>query len=132
MFGSIQAVWQEARAARLKKEFLDASRRMHSFTEENAKHFATTLDYAFRFWIKNHGPMSESPVEFRRSAVKELKTQAKHHYDSDIGRSYGLAVFAFHIESSTLPGDDAKYVYDVTALSISSASQLVKSLESKR
>lgn len=76
MLENMRVRWQEARAARLKEEFLDAFRRVNSFTEENAEHFGRTLDYAFRHWIANHGSVRESALEFRRSAVRELKSQA--------------------------------------------------------
>lgn len=98
---------------------------MNSFSEENSEHFAKTLDYAFRHWVTNHGPVNECAIEFRRSAVKELKSQAKQHYTNDIGRSYGLAVFSFHVEASFLLGEDASFVYDLTAHTISKASELV-------
>jgi len=39
MFENIRTRWQEARAVRLKDEFLDASRRLNDFTEENAEQF---------------------------------------------------------------------------------------------
>ena len=94
MFENIRSRWQEARSARLKEEFLDASRRMNSFTEENAEHFATALDYAYRYWIKNHGPVNECAIEFRRTAAKELQSQAKQRYNSDIGAS--IAVHSSH------------------------------------
>jgi hypothetical protein len=128
MFENIQRRWQEARAARLKEEILDASRRMNSFTEENSEHFAKTLDYASRHWVTNHGPVTECALEFRKSAVKELQSQAKAHYTSDIGRSYGLAVFSFHVEASFLPGEDARFVYDLTAHTISKASEFVQKM----
>jgi hypothetical protein len=128
MFENIRTLWKEARASRLKEEYLDASRRTNSFTEENAERFSKTLDYAFRYWITNHGPVQDCAIEFRRSAVKELKSQAKQHFTSDIGRACGLAIFSFHIEASYLPGEDASFVYDLTALKISEASQLVQKL----
>jgi hypothetical protein len=125
MFENIRTGWQEARAARLKEEFLDASRRMNSFTEENAEHFARTLDYAFRYWITEHGPVKECAIEFRRSAVKELQSQARQRYNTDVGAAYGLAVFSFHVEASFLPGEDGSFVYDLTTLAISKAGELV-------
>jgi hypothetical protein len=128
MLENIRTRWQEARAARLKEEFLDAFRRVNSFTEENAEHFGRTLDYAFRYWIANHGPVRECAKEFRRSAVKELKSQAKQRYNSDVGASYGLAVFSFHVEASFLPGDDASFVYDLTTRAISEASALCQKI----
>jgi hypothetical protein len=128
MSENIQRRWEEARAARLKEEFLDAFRHTNSFTEEESEHFFKTLDYAFRYWMKNHGPVRECAKEFRKSAVRELKSQAKQHYTDDIGRSYGLAVFSFHIEASFLPGEDASFVYDVTAQTISRTSDLVEKL----
>jgi len=128
MFENMRTRWQEARAVRLKEEYLDASRRTNSFTEENSEHFFKTLDYASRHWITNHGPVNECAIEFRRSAVKELKSQAKQHLTSDIGRAYGLAVFSFHVEASFLPGEDASFVYDLTALTISKASELVQNI----
>ena len=39
MFENMRARWKEARAARLKEEFLDALRRVNSFTEENTERF---------------------------------------------------------------------------------------------
>jgi hypothetical protein len=126
MFGTIRTRWQEARAARLREEFLDASRRINSFTEENAAHFASALNYAFRYWVDKHGPVKECAIELRRSAVKELQSLAKRRYHSDIGVSYGLATFSFHVEASFLPGEDASVVFDLTALAISNASELVK------
>jgi hypothetical protein len=126
MLENIRTRWQKARAASLREEFLDASRRMNSFTEENAEHFARTLDYAFRYWITEHGPVKECSIEFRRSAVKELQSQAKQRYNSDIGAGYGLAVFSFHVEASFLPGEDGSFVYDLTTLAISKASELVQ------
>jgi hypothetical protein len=126
MFENMRTRWQEARAERLREEFLDASRRMNVFSEENSERFAKTLDYAFRHWVANHGPVNECALEFRRSAVKELQSQAKQNFTSDIGRSYGLAVFSFHVEASFLPGEDARSVYDLTALMISKACELVQ------
>ena len=90
MFG-IRTLWQEARATRLKEEFLDMTRRANSLTEETAEQFGRTLDYAFKYWIAHHGPVKECSVEFRKSAAKELKSQAKQRYTTDLGASYGLA-----------------------------------------
>jgi hypothetical protein len=129
MFENMRTRWKEARAARLKEEFLDALRRVDSFTEENAERFGKTLDYAFHHWMTNHGPVGECPIEFRRNAVEELKSQAKQRYNNnDIGASYGLAVFSFHIEASILPGDDASFVYDLTTSAISTAGAMVQKL----
>lgn len=126
MFENMRTAWQEARAARLKEEVLDASRRMNSFTEENAEHFGKALDYAFRHWIANHGPVTECTVEFRKSAAQELRSQAKRRYTSDIGASYGLAVLSFHVEASFLPGENASFIYNLTQMYISKASELVQ------
>jgi hypothetical protein len=124
MFGNIRTRWQGARAARLKEEFLDTARRLNSFTEENAEHFGRTLDGAFRYWIEHHGPVKECPIQFRRSAAKALKLQAKKCYDTDVGIAYALAVFSFHVEASLLSGDDASFVYDLTVRAISEAREL--------
>jgi hypothetical protein len=125
MFKNIRTRWQEARGAHLKEEFLDVSRRMNGFTEEHAKHFGLALDSAFRFWIKNHGLVKDTAIKFRKSSAKELRTQATGRYDKDIGASYALAVFSFHVESSYLPGEDANFVYDKTTYTISLCSGLV-------
>jgi hypothetical protein len=58
MFGNMRTLWKEARASRLKEEYLDASGRMNSFTEEDSEHFFKTLDYAFRYWPKVIGNFS--------------------------------------------------------------------------
>jgi hypothetical protein len=126
MFENMRMRWHEARAARLKEEYLDASRRTNGFTEENSEHFFKTLDYASRYWVAHHGPVKECSIEFRKSAAKELKARAKRHLTSNIGNAYGLAVFSFHVEASFLPGEDASFVYDLTALTISKASGLVQ------
>lgn len=124
MFGNIRAPRQGARAARLKEEFLDTAGRLLSFTEENAENFGRTLDGAFRYWIERHGPVKECPIQFRRSAAKALRLQAKKCYETDVGIAYGLAVFSFHIEASLLSGDDASFVYDLTVRAISEAQEL--------
>jgi hypothetical protein len=95
MLENIRTRWQKARAASLREEFLDASRRMNSFTEENAEHFARTLDYAFRYWITEHGPVKECSIEFGTSAVKELQSQAKQRYNSDIEPDMDWLYFLF-------------------------------------
>ena len=87
MFENIRMRWQEARAACLKEEFLDASRRLNSLTEEAAEHFAKTLDYASRYWITKHSAVKECSIELRRSAVKRaaISSQAairKRHWSS--------------------------------------------------
>jgi hypothetical protein len=124
MLGNIRTLWQETRATRLKEEFLDMMRRTNAFTEETAEHFGKTIDYAFKHWIANHGPVKECPIEFRKSAAKELKAQAKQRYSTDLGASYGLTLFAAHIEASYLPGDDASFVYDLTTHAISVAQKI--------
>jgi hypothetical protein len=129
MFESMRTRWQEARGTRLKEEFLDASRRLNGFSEEDVERFGRTLDYCFRYWITKNGPVKDCLPEFRRIAAKELKSQAKQRYSSSIGASYGLAFLSFHVEASYLPGDDASSVYDMTAASISIAGELVKLAE---
>jgi len=128
MFENIRTRWQEARATRLKDEYLDAMQRTNGFTEENSKHFLKTLDYSARYWVAHHGPVNECSIEFRKSAVKELKARAKQHLTDNIGNAYGLAVFSFHVEASTLPGDDAAFVFSSTGLTISQASELVSKI----
>jgi hypothetical protein len=126
MFENIRTLWQEARGTQLKKEFLDASRRLNGFPEESAEHFARSLDYLFRFWIEKHGPVMECPVGFRREAARELKNLAKERHDRDVGAAYGMAMFSFHVEASFLPGEDASFVYTLTGVAISAARETVQ------
>jgi hypothetical protein len=128
MFESTRIRWREARAAKLKEEFVDASRRISAFSEETAERFGRALDHAFNHWVKNHGPVKECPEEFRKSAAKELKSMAKQRYSSDIGVSYAFAFFSFHIEASYLPGEDASFVYELTGQSISTVSELARKI----
>ena len=52
MFESTRIRWREARAAKLKEEFVDASRRISAFSDETAERFGRALDHAFNHWVK--------------------------------------------------------------------------------
>ncbi|HLW90030.1 MAG TPA: hypothetical protein VKS78_01855 [Roseiarcus sp.] len=131
MFESVKRQWREARAARLKEEFADASRRIGALSEEAAEHFGRALDYASNHWLETHGPVKECSEQFRRVVAKELRSQAKQRYARDIGASYALAFFSFHVEASCLPGEDANFVYVLTGQAISSATELIQKLAGK-
>jgi hypothetical protein len=126
MFEKIRSRWQEARGVRLKDEFLDATRRLGDLSEDDASRFGETLHRISKNWAKNYGQIESCGREFREYAVKDLKTKAQQHFNSDVGTAYGYVVFSFRVESSYLPGEDAQFVRKFTNDFIEKASSRVE------
>lgn len=128
MFEGIRGLWHEARGTRLKEELLDAFRHMNAFTEEQSDRCGKALVFLSQQWIEKNGPVKSCGIDLCKGMASELKAQARQRYPTDIGASYGLAIFSLHIKSSCLPGKDANFVYAQTADAIRMASDLIKTL----
>jgi hypothetical protein len=50
-----------------------------------------------------------------------MRSDARRRYERDMGAAYALEFPSYHIEAPYLPGEDAAFVYDLTADYISQA-----------
>ncbi len=55
-----------------------------------------------------------------------MRIDARRRYERDMGAAYALEFLSYHIEASYLPGEDAAFVYDLTAHYISQAGDAVR------
>lgn len=112
---------QEARGTKLKRQFENASLHLRDLGEQRAKRFGRGLNYLFNDWVERFGPVKDCEVRIRQQSIRKMRSDARRRYEHDIGAAYALEVLSYHIEASYLPGEDAAFVYDLTAHYISRA-----------
>ena len=113
----------------LKKELLDVIRHMSAFTEHQSERCGRALVFLSQQWVKNNGPVENCKIELRKAMASEFMKEARQRYEIDQAASFGFAVFALHLESGCLPGDDAKFAFVMTSKAIKDASDLLEKLE---
>ncbi len=121
MFGRLRARWGQARGARLRRRFENASLYLRDLGDEQAVRFGRGLNYLFNDWVERFGPVKDCEVGLRKHTVREMRRDARWRYEGDIGAAYALEFLSYHIEASCLPGRDAAFVYDLTSYYISQA-----------
>ena len=119
MFENLKLRWGQARAARLRRRFENASRWANDLGDEQAERFGRGLNHLFNDWVERFGPVKVCDVRTRKLSVRRMKKDARRRYEGDIGASYALEFLSYHIEASCLPGEDAAYVYNLTSQYIS-------------
>jgi hypothetical protein len=119
MFGKLKVRWGQARGARLKRQFENATRWINDLGDEQAERFGGGLNYLFNDWVERFGPVKDCDVRTRRFTVKKMRNDARRRYQNDIGASYALEFLSYHIEASYLWGEDAAFVYNLTSRTIS-------------
>jgi hypothetical protein len=107
--------WEQARAARLKRQFENASLYIGDLADVQAERFGRGLNYLFNDWVERFGPVKDCEVRIRKHTVKEMRRDARRRYEHDIGAAYALEFLSYHVEASYLPGADAAFVYDLTS-----------------
>jgi hypothetical protein len=115
MFGILKARWRQARGARLRRQFENATRWVDDLGDEQAERFGCGLNYLFDDWVQRFGLVKDCDVRTRRITVRQMRNDARRRYEHDIGASYALEFLSYHIEASYLPGQDAAFVYDLTS-----------------
>lgn len=115
MFSTIKRRWKEARGEELKKELNDAITRLDSLPEEVNSRAMNTLATSYRYLTTEAGPFENVANEGKMNLSKMLSSKARKEFKMNLGRGYGLALLSMHLESSCLPGEDAKFVHDSTA-----------------
>jgi hypothetical protein len=121
MFGRLRTWRGQARGARLKRQFENASLHVRDLGDEQAERFGRGLNALFHDWVGRFGPVEDCTIRVRQHTVKEMRKDARRRYENDIGAAYALEFLSYHIEASCLPGEDAAFVYDLTAHYISQA-----------
>jgi hypothetical protein len=121
MLGYLSTRWREARGTHLRRRFENASRYARDLGGEQAERFGRGLNYLFNDWVERFGPVKDCEVRIRKHTVKEMRKDARRRYEHDIGAAYALQFLSYHVEASYLPGEDAAFVYDLTAYYISQA-----------
>ncbi len=121
MFGRLRIRRGLARGARLKRRFENASLHVRDLGDEQAERFGRGLNALFHDWVERFGPVEDCEIRIREHTVREMRKDARRRYEDDIGAAYALEFLSYHIEASCLPGEDAAFVYDLTAHYISQA-----------
>jgi hypothetical protein len=116
MFESIKNRLREARGARIKEEFEDVMQRAELFREAEAERFARSLDDLLTRWTQENGAVEDSNEKARLAAANAAMQEARSEVQKDPPRSFACAIFSHHLESSTLPGEDAKAVFKLTSI----------------
>jgi|SRR5579863_77652 len=118
MFG-LRTRWGQARGADLRRRLENASLYLRDLGDEQAARFGRGLNALFNDWVERFGPVKDCEIRIRKHTVKEMRKDARRRYEHDIGAAYALELLSYHIEASWLPGEDAAFVYDLTAHYIS-------------
>jgi hypothetical protein len=126
MLGHLIRGWRQGRATRLKRQFENASLYVRDLGDDQAERFGRGLNFLFNDWVERFGPLNECEVRIRKHTVKEMRRDARRRYQDDIGAAYALEFLSYHVEASCLPGEDAAFVYDLTAYYISQASDAAR------
>ena len=119
MLGRLRTRRGQARGARLRRQFENASLHVRDLGGEQAERFGRGLNYLFNDWVERFGPVKACEPRIRRRAVRTMRKDARRRYEDDIGAAYALEFLSYHIEASCLPGEDAAFVYDLTSYYIS-------------
>lgn len=119
MFERFRTRRGRARGARLRRQVENASLYLRDLGEEQADRFSRGLNHLFNAWVERFGPVEACELRIRKRAVRTMRKDARRRYEDDIGASYALEFLSYHIEASWLPGEDAAFVYDLTARYIS-------------
>jgi hypothetical protein len=121
MFGSIRTLLGESRGKVLWQEILNLTQHMAALSEPHAERFGHTCASLVNQWVGQFSPVEKSDASLRRTAVKEFKNTAKQRYDTDRGVSFGYALFSINLEASSLAGEDAKRVYELSSQALGMA-----------
>lgn len=116
MFESIRNRLREARGARIKEEFEDVMQRAELFREAEAERFARSLDDLLTRWTRENGAVEDSRDQVKLAAATAAMQEARAEVEKDPPRSFACAIFSHHLESSTLPGEDARTVFKLTSI----------------
>ena len=92
-----------------------------AISERASERSGRGLNYLFNNWVEQFGPVKDCEVRIRQQSIRKVRTDARRRYEHDIGAAYALEVLSYHIEAFYLPGEDAAFVYDLTAHYISQA-----------
>jgi len=109
------SAWSAAQTAE------NASLYIRDLGNEQAERFGRALTYLFNDWIERFGPVKDCEVHIRQKTIKKMRSDARRRYERDMGAAYALEFLSYHIEAPYLPGEDAAFVYDLTADYISQA-----------
>jgi hypothetical protein len=121
MLEGIKSLWQEARGTQLYKEYMDLTRRhIPGLSETQLERCGRAAMLLLNDWTSKFGPLKDCSVSNRKMAAREFH---------DMGKSYGFAMFSMHVEASYLTGDDAKAVYDLSTMAISSWAEFARKLD---
>jgi hypothetical protein len=102
----------EARGTHLLQEFNDAMFRIESLDERHAASCARNMVARFRNLQETFGPLTNISSNVITELAHVLREEAKNCFEFDLGRGYGIVLLSLFLESTTLPGGDAKYVHD--------------------
>lgn len=109
---NLTTLWLEAQGTQLKRRFENASLYLRDLGEEQAERFGPGAQLSFQDWVERFGPVKACDIRIRRHTVKEMRSDARHRHEHDIGAAYALEFLSYHVEASCLPGEDAAFVYD--------------------
>jgi hypothetical protein len=115
MFESIKGLWRGARGGMLRKEFVDLTLRLPTLSEPQAERCGRFASLLLRDWNARFGPVKDAQVSLRKAGVEQFKSVARQRFETDVGAAFGYALMSMHLESSYLPGADAKTVFDLSS-----------------
>ena len=76
--------------------------------------------------------MKDCEVHIRQKTIKKMRSDARRRYERDMSAAYALEFLSYHIVAPYLPGEDAAFVYDLTADYISQAGNAARRMCANR
>ena len=129
MFESIKNRWKEARVVNLRAEAMDAVMRLNGLPEAVNIRAADSLSTSYKYIVSESGPLENISNKGKLEISKMLKAKGRDAFKMDMGLAYGYFLLSMYIESSCLPGDDARFVHELTKNFLASALQVSEEID---
>jgi hypothetical protein len=121
MFSTIEHRWQIARAVELRSIAQELVQRIANLSGETLSRFTRVVAVEVEYVLLKTQSFRSVSKDGIKQIARGYRADAKNSYDLDIGASTAKALIASLLEASALPGDDARYVRELTEGVVTSA-----------